>query len=247
MDHNRPIILFALDRECAPFRRKFPAQQRCPQAPCRAWFCDQSTQSYLLMEIGVGPAKTQRALDWLQTQWQGTAARPPFLVMAGFAGSLTANLRIGDVFLATEIVDAVGNHWPTTWPGQKVSFSGMAGRLVTTPRLIGDATEKTRLGEKHAAQAVDMEAATVANFCQAQGVSFGCVRSISDNIDTCLSPHLVSLLGNGQVSIPRLIATLVLHPTVIGPLLKLARDTRLAAATLAEALAKLLQIGPLAA
>ena len=87
-----------------------------------------------------------------------------------------------------------------------------------------------------------MESATVARFCQERGMPFGCVRAISDNVDTCLSPHLVSLLGTGQVSIPRLIATLVMHPSVIGSLLKLAKDTRLAALALAAALVKMLDV-----
>ncbi len=162
---------------------------------------------------------------------------------AGFAGSLTAEIRVGDVFVATDVVDLEGNRWLPGWPGPAADIASTgctAGRLITTPRLIGDPEEKGRLKVKHAAQAVDMEAATVAEFCRSRGVSFGCVRSISDNVDTCLSPHLVSLLGTGQVSIPRLLATLVLHPSVLGSLLTLARDTRWASRSLAEALMKLL-------
>lgn len=239
MDRSCPIVLFALDRECTPFRRKFPLQEPCQKAPCRAWLCGRATPRFLVLEIGVGPAKTQRALDWLAKSWPG---RVPFVVMAGFAGSLTAELRVGDVFLASEIVDTAGNCWPATWPADCAPCPAMVGRLVTTPRLAGEAAEKRRLGEAYAARAVDMEAATVARFCQERGLSFACVRSISDNVDTCLSPYLVSLLGTGQVSIPRLIATLVLHPSVIGSLLQLARDTRLAARTLAEALVKMLGV-----
>jgi nucleoside phosphorylase len=263
IDRTSPVILFAMERECTPFRRKFPVQERCRHAPCRAWICGRSRlpggtftpkdpprrgalpneppdgQFFLVMEIGVGPKKTQKALDWLAAQWQGAPQLPPFLVMAGFAGSLVPDLRVGNVFIARHIVDLEGNSWATTWPGE-LSSGGNSGRLVTTPRLIGDPLQKSRLHEKHDAQAVDMEAATVARFCELHGVKFGCVRSISDNADSCLSPHLVNLLGTGQVSIPRLLATLVLHPSVIGSLLRLARDTRLAADALAEALMRVI-------
>jgi nucleoside phosphorylase len=241
IDRNCPVILFALDRECGPFRRMFQVQTRCREAPCRAWICAGSEKSFLVMEIGVGPVPTQRALDWLGAQWK--SGPPPLLIMAGFAGSLTAEIRVGDVFVATDVVDLEGNRWLPGWPGPAADIASTgctAGRLITTPRLIGDPEEKGRLKVKHAAQAVDMEAATVAEFCRSRGVSFGCVRSISDNVDTCLSPHLVSLLGTGQVSIPRLLATLVLHPSVLGSLLTLARDTRWASRSLAEALMKLL-------
>ena len=217
------------------------------------------------MEIGVGPEKTKRALDWLASRWEvpklvipGLSSipltsslrfsqRPPFLVMAGFAGALSSALRVGDIFLASDVVDMDGNvvdmdgnRWPMTSPHNPSNDHVRHGRLLTSPRMIGDPAEKRRLHEAHAAQAVDMEAATVARFCHEHGVPFGCVRAISDNVDTALSPHLVSLLGTGQVSISRLLATLVRHPTVIASLLKLARDTRLAALALSAALARML-------
>jgi adenosylhomocysteine nucleosidase len=227
--------MFALDRECAPFRRQFSVQERCADAPGRAWFCKRDAQHFLVMEIGVGPAKTQQALDWLGPKLQ----RSRLLVMAGFAGSLTEEIQIGDIVVAREVVDHHGHCWPTI---DLASDSPQArrtfwGRLVTSPALIGDPTEKRRLRETSGALAVDMEAATVARFCHERGQPFRCVRSISDNVDTFLSPHLVSLLSDGQVAVGRLIATTVLHPTVIPSLLKLARDTRLAARSLAKTLA----------
>lgn len=240
---DHPIILFAMDRECRPFRQQFPEQRRLSDAPCRAWSCGRSGQTFLIMEIGVGPAKTRRALDWLVPPGRGRPGAP-FLVMAGFAGSLAAGLHIGDVFVASEVVDMEGNRWPTAWPhASAMPANWTRGRLITTPRLIGDPAEKRRLSEVHAAEAVDMESAAVARFCTQHALPFGCVRTISDNVDDTLSPHLVSLLGNGQVSIPRLLATLLLHPSVIGSLLKLARGTRLASRTLAEALNRMLGIG----
>ena len=54
------------------------------------------------------------------------------------------------------------------------------------------------------------------------------MRSISDNMDTFLPAHLVSLLSQGQVSVPRLAGDLGIHPGTIGSLMKLARNTRLA-------------------
>ena len=172
-------------------------------------------------------------------------------IMAGFAGALQADVRVGDVVVAQEVVDFEGNRWPTSWPGLAALPGGrpltlpartccQAGRLLTSPRLIGDPDEKHRLGQMHRAQAVDMESATVARFCHERGIPFGCVRSISDHVETRLSPHLVSLLSHGQVSIPRLAATLVCHPSTIGSLLTLARNTRLASLALAEKLAGLL-------
>ena len=167
--------------------------------------------------------------------------------MAGFAGSLHADVRVGDVLVAQEILDLEGNRWPTSWPGHTTLAGGPSltlparpDRLLTSPRLIGDPEEKRRLGQTHSAQAVDMESATVARFCHERGIPFGCVRSISDNVDTLLAPQLVSLLSQSQVSIPRLAATLARHPGMIGSLITLARNSRLASLALAKKLMGLL-------
>ena len=60
-----PCILFALRRESAPFLRLFPVQQRFARAPCRARFCGPSWLTVLVLETGVGPECSRRALDWL--------------------------------------------------------------------------------------------------------------------------------------------------------------------------------------
>jgi adenosylhomocysteine nucleosidase len=237
-------VLFALDRESSPFRQIFSDQQRCADAPCRAWRCGRGTQTVMVVETGVGAAKTQRALDWLQS-WDAPRDARQLLIAAGFAGALDRALQIGGVLVAREVVGPDGTVWPTTWPDANLAWEGSAktGRLFCSPRLIGDAKEKKMLGEAHRVQAVDMESATVAQFCARHGMDFGCVRAISDDVDTSLSPHLASVLGGGQVSIPRLAWTLARHPSVIGPLLKLARATHQASHSLARSLDFLLGEG----
>jgi adenosylhomocysteine nucleosidase len=96
------------------------------------------------------------------------------------------------------------------------------------------------LGEKYAAQAVDMETATVARLCNQHGVPFRCLRAISDEMDTALSPRLISLLFGGRVSPLRLLAVLAASPRLIKELLRLARHTRLAGQQLDKALGQVL-------
>jgi len=232
-----PCVLFALDRECAPFRRLFPTERKVAGAPYRAWLCTRNARTVLVIETGVGAVRTQRALDWLRT----SAWPVQYVIASGFAGSLTNKVYVGDVLVASEVVDPDGNAWPTGWKSPTESASPLvSGRLLSSPRMIGDAREKNEAGQKYRAEAVDMESATVARFCATHGVPFGCVRSISDDVDTTLSPHLVSLLGGGQVSMGRLVLTLIRHPGLVVPLVKLARDTSLASRALAGRLLELI-------
>ncbi len=153
---------------------------------------------------------------------------PSRLVMAGFCGALRTGLAVGDVVRPAEGVDEAGNLWPCA--------SGGAGRLVTTSRIAATPDEKHALHARHSADIVDMESAAVAAACAAGGVPFVAVRAVSDAVDAALSPELVRLLAGGRVSVWKACAALVRRPALLGEFRRLARDTRLAARTLAAAL-----------
>jgi len=243
-----PCIIFALGREARPFLREFRPHQRFPGSPCRARFCGPAWLTILSLETGIGPARAAAALDWLLAgpMLENVPYRPKLVLSAGFSGALHHSFQIGDIILATEVLDLDGNRWPTTWPGELPSGEWRPplhrAPLLASHRLIGDPAEKRRLGEQHGAAAVDMETAAIARRCTAKGVPFGCVRAISDRVDTPLSPGLAAALSEGRVSPLRLAAGLLRSPRMLGELWRLARDTRLAAQHLGTALGEVLTL-----
>jgi nucleoside phosphorylase len=248
LDFDDPCILFALGRESQAFRREFRPTQRFPGAPCWARFCGPAWLSVLVLETGVGAARAERALNWaLDTPHLGIVPyRPKVVLCAGFSGSLNEELRVGDILLATEVVDADGNSWPATWPERLPSGEWRPplhrGRLLTAPQLVCTPDDKRALGRQHSAVAVDMEAATVARLCSQRSVPFGCVRAISDDLNTPLSPRLLSLLCDGRVDPFRLLAGLAIAPRLSGEIWRLARQTTVAAEQLGKALGELLTL-----
>ena len=121
-----------------------------------------------------------------------------------FRARLQPEQRVGDLVLATEVVDERGNRWPTLSSNSPDSEGIVLGRVLTVSELVSDSREKKRLGEQYQAVAVDMESAAAARLCQEHNVPFACLRVISDDQHTSLSPHLVRLLCGGSVSVPRL-------------------------------------------
>src|SRR4051794_19545417 len=115
-----PCVLFALARESAPFLREFPPNQRFAGAPCRARFCGPAWLSVLVVETGMGAERVTAALEWLLSRPKlgDVPYRPKVVIAAGFAGALQETFVVGDVLLATDVVDADGNAWPATWPGE---------------------------------------------------------------------------------------------------------------------------------
>lgn len=243
-----PCLLFALRRESRAFRRTFRPQDPFPGAPCWARFCGPAWLSVLVLETGVGADRTEVALRWVlgKPRLDQLPYQPRVLLSAGFAGALHPDYRVGDVILATEVVEPTGASWPTTWPGALPTGPWRPplhrGRLLSSAHLIADPAEKEALGRTHDALAVDMESAGVARLCSQHGIPFGCVRVISDDVHTRLSPQLAFPLSDGRASPVRVAAALLRAPRLGGELWRLARDTRRAAEQLGQALGELLTL-----
>jgi adenosylhomocysteine nucleosidase len=230
-------------------RRWVPAWRRERGVPCRAWLAGRAPVR--VVESGVGSAAMERALGWaLEAQ-----RRPGLVVAAGFAGGLGAAMRVGDVLLPSAIVEpsgecCAGSRGTGSLPvlfaaGQAGCLSPdvvpwQRGRLLSVAELVGDPKEKARLAAQHDAVAVDMESAVAARCCFQAGVPFACLRAISDDGETPLSPHLVEVLRGGEVAPLRLAAVLARRPWLAAELRRLARDTRKAARNLALGLVRLL-------
>jgi adenosylhomocysteine nucleosidase len=243
-----PCLVFALRRESAAFLKEFRPQQGFPGCPCWARFCGPPWLTVLALETGVGAGPVGAALDWLGRgpALDGVPYRPKLVLAAGFAGALEPGLQVGDVLLATEVADERGGLWPATWPDRPLEGEWRPplrrARVLTAGRIVGDVARKRALGERHAAAAVDMESAHVAEWCRGRGVPFGCVRAVSDDARTPLSPRLAALLSGGRVSLPTLLAATVRSPGSISELWRLARATRHAGRQLALALGELLTL-----
>src|SRR5262249_16975135 len=160
---------------------------------CRAWFGGPAWLTVLALETGVGAEKTEAALAWLLSQpiLGGVPYRPRVVLSAGFAGALREGLHVGDIVLATEVAGAAGDRGPTPWAGELPPVDWRPplrrGRLVSSTFVVGTPAGKRCLGTRAGALAVDMESATAARLCS-ERVPFGCVRAISDNVHTGLSP-----------------------------------------------------------
>lgn len=247
-----PCVVFALRRESMYFRRAYPLTLRFPGAPCRAQFrgppgasAPRSGATVLMLETGVGAAAMGTAVRWCLSgpRFDGILYRPRFVLSVGFSGALQANQRVGDLIVATEVVDEWGHRWPASCPNVWANRHLSTGRLLTMPSLAADPRTKRRLGRQYGAVAVDMESAAAARLCHQHKVPFASLRVISDGWQTSLSPHLVKLLRRGRVSLPALAARVLRHPKLIGEFVRLARQTRRAARNLTEPLSALILAG----
>jgi len=224
-DFRGTAFFFAVERESSAFFRSFPESPR-PLGKV-GWLI--GNPPVFVGLLGVGKPSARKVIE----HFLESAARPDRIIVAGFAGALRSGLALGEVIVASEVVDET-RIWRTTWPNER------AGRVFTSQRMIGDPVEKKKLGTELHADVVDMESAAVAEMCAKHGIPFGCVRVVSDDVNRPLSQRLMGIVESGRVSIPRVLWEVVRSPRLGLELIRLARHTRFSADSLTRKLRELL-------
>lgn len=182
---------------------------------------------YTSMGPTAAAAETSRVLSLIP--------RPPIVLSAGVCGGLRAGLSVGTVVIPDEVVGPDGRRWPCAVIGLPQS-----GRLLTADHIVGTPDEKRRLHQAHRADIVDMEAAAVAEVCQARGVPFAAVKSVCDPADVALPAELADIAPDGRVRGGRLLAAVARRPSLVRELMRLDRDSRRAARVVCERVRELL-------
>src|SRR5712691_5942124 len=154
--HRRKIALVAaLEREVWPLVKHWSASEREFDGRQFKFF---ENERAVLVCGGIGAEAARRACEAMIALYQ-----PVLVISAGFAGALSADSHVGDVFVPRRVVDASDGSVVETGMGH--------GSLVTFAGVAGVAGKK-KLAQAYGAQAVDMEAAAVARAARARGTRF---------------------------------------------------------------------------
>jgi adenosylhomocysteine nucleosidase len=171
---------------------------------------------------GIGAEAARRAAEAVISLFQ-----PAVVWSVGFAGALDAALRVGDILQPRRIINC--------GDGSSTVLDAGEGVLVSFASIAMPA-QKGKLRESFAAQAVDMEAAAVARAAEARGIGFAAVKAISDEADFAFPEMEQFVDSNGQFSESRFALYAALRPWLWPRVLRLARNSRLAARALCNRL-----------
>ncbi len=114
--------------------------------------------------------------------------------------------------------------------------------MVSAPDVAGVAA-KARLQEIYGADAVDMEAAVVAEIARAAGVEFMAVKAISDPLDFEMPPMERFIDSQGRLDLLKLIGWASVRPSLWAALAALKKNSHIAAEALATELEKMIAAG----
>jgi adenosylhomocysteine nucleosidase len=167
-------------------------------------------------------------------------------VSSGLAGALKSQYQIGQILAArsvrteAELTDPSSNPLASSAP--LLSFAEECGATVveqfySAVRVVGRAEEKRHLGEH--SDAVEMESFEILLESAAYGIPAIAIRAISDTVDDNLPLDMNRIFTDeGQVSIPRVLGQVALHPASVPDLLRLGQNSKAAAESLAPYLDK---------
>ena len=182
----------------------------------------------LATTIGVGPAAAARTTASLLL-----AETVDHVVVCGIAGAVGPDMRIGEVIVPGVVIDGSTGRSLTPDPLGAVKPSGA---ILTVGELVIDPTEVGKL-EQDGVVALDMESSAVGIVCRRLGVPWTVFRSISDRAgDGMVDDMVLGMLNeNGSANVGAAIRLVLLHPGRIPGLIRLARDSGVAARAAAKA------------
>jgi len=232
------LITFALESEFAPWRamREFRSEGRRSE---RVYVSTLAGSEIGVVLTGVGPR--QAALEAARVI-RSESDTLSFCISSGLAGALRPEYRIAEVLAARGVIsdvprtDLSSQSLPSSEP--LVSFAGECGATVvetflTSERPIARVEEKRYLGRR--SDAVEMESLEVFREAAACGIPAVAIRAISDGLDEDLPLDMSQLFTDeGQLSVPRVMTQVALHPQAIPGLMRLRQNCKRAAESLAR-------------
>lgn len=224
----KALITFAVDSEFAPWRKLRPfARLEQPDS----FRCNFGEVEVLVVFTGVGAKK--RWLDIARNIWSGPI---DVCISTGLAGALRESHRVGEI-VAPRAVEHVSLGTRLPCDAELVDLAKSCGAeavplLLTVDHVVWKAADKQDLSET--GDVVDMETAEVLMQAAALGARVACVRAVSD----CASEDLPLdfnrvVTGEGDVSLPRVLGELALHPSALPGLVRFGWQSHAAAEALA--------------
>jgi adenosylhomocysteine nucleosidase len=240
------ITMFAaLPQEYRRIKKLIGPWQTTSLKPFKKFSCTYGDREILLVETGMGRDRIQEALH------ESIRSSPPDLIISfGFAGSICSGHRVGEVFLGENFIFLEQG---------TIQDAGRQIRLVASRRLenfcdvcrIGRADIITSDGPQYKARLnaffsdasclLDMESHAVALYAAERGFPFLCFRSVSDGLDHEIDFDLEAISDSeGQVRPAGVIAEALKKPRLVRSFYTSWKRSRVAARSLADALATLL-------
>jgi adenosylhomocysteine nucleosidase len=219
---TRVAMVAALEREVRLLVRNWRVVEREYESVRLKFF--ESGDGAVVVCGGIGAEPARRAVEAVITLYQ-----PMALQSVGFAGALDRGLRVGEIFSPSIVIDAKD--------GSRINLDSGRGALLSFSS-IASVEQKSKLAAAYAAEAIDMEAAAVAKSADAHGVEFRATKVISDEFDFEMPPMDRFVSCHGSFLTGGFLTFTALRPWLWSRVIRLGRNSNIAARALCSELAR---------
>jgi adenosylhomocysteine nucleosidase len=244
---NIAIITAMPEETRAVLKATGPAESR-KIGGLKAFHCRTPRHDLLLVESGMGLKNAAAATEALLGE-----SRPNLLISAGFCGGLAPELRVGDVAVSIGLCVVAGRvvqQIPVEVAAAGRNF--IAGQGATGARVFASLFAGTQsiMAKRELAPllppgapypVVEMESGAIAIVAVENGIPFLGIRTVSDPAYEELGFSLEEFTDHHMRIRPHKVALTILRkPWILPQLIRLARNSRVAADSLSQAVARLL-------
>lgn len=215
-----------------------------------AWRSSVAGHDVLAVEAGMGFDNATRTTDEVIR-----AESPELIISAGFCGGLTTDLLVGDVVVATRLFTVGDDNLeevPTRIADTCLHFVAgstphdrlFGGCYVSTPHMVPKQQLAGLLPRNTKNPAVvEMESAAIARVAAENDTAFAAIRTVSDSLNEELEFSLDEFCDDAMnIRLNRVLKTCFNKPRIIPQLIRLSRNSRVAAASLSQAFERFLSV-----
>ena len=206
---------------------------------------------YRIQIAGHDVVLVEAGMGMLNAGWAATSLAvesPDLMISAGFGGGVLAGLPVGDVVMAEQILHWSGSEFealPVGFYGRNAAADSLSlkrGAFITCDAIFNKHLLARRLPAVVVNPVVEMESAAVARVAVTHGIPFLGMRAISDPWDEELDFTIEEFCDDTMRIRPaKVLATILRRPRIIPQLIRLARNSRVAATGLSSAMERLLR------
>jgi nucleoside phosphorylase len=240
------LVTFALETEFAPWRSNHRFRIEKWGGITDTYVCEIGGAEVGVVLTGAGPKQASlRAAEVISRESDSIN----LCISAGLAGALKETYEIGQVLAAKSVFsDAAHADSPKILQSSEplAAFAADCGATVvdqfySAEHVVSRAEEKASLGRL--ADAVEMESYEILREASAFGIPAIAIRSISDLANEDLPLDMDGVFSaEGEVSIPRVLGQVALHPMAVPGLMKLGSQSKRAAESLARFLDRYVEV-----
>ncbi|MRR54981.1 MAG: phosphorylase [Deltaproteobacteria bacterium] len=248
MKQERIGIVMAMQEEIRPVLRRLGRHRKERAGQFPLYLFQRDGRQLFLIESGMGTKRASAATEELISR-----AQPRLIITAGLGGAVRPGLNVGDLVLAGQVL-ALGEGLTTeiagianeallrvvheSVPGQP--FRIVDGTTVTTSVIVNKKLADQQLARDIVNPVLDMETSAVAEIAERKGIPLVAVRAVSDAADEELLFSLDELTDRElNIRIGKVLFTVAKKPRILPQLIRLAKNSKLAANNLAIILEQL--------